>query len=291
MGAFNTSIGAMKTLAEYVLQFFKNEDKSNEQLRMDFEMLVEYCLWGNKCDLSISAGVQVYNQMKESSQLGSLLAHIISNHTEDVWHHIKEGIERVDFVLDNAGFELFTDLCLADFLLEKKLCCSVNFHVKNIPWFVSDTSKNDFHWTVEQCMKSEYESIRSLGKRWQGRLDGGSFVITNSPFWTLGNDFAAMKELDAEFYQYLSKSDLIIFKGDLNYRKLVGDRIWPHTTPFSEALYGFCPAPLCTMRTLKADLVVGLKEGKAEELQAVNDKWMVTGEYGVIQFCKKIDSY
>ena len=98
-----------------------------------------------------------------------------------------------------------------------------------------------------------------------------------------------MQKQDLDLYRYLSESSLIIFKGDLNYRKLVGDRSWPTTTTFSEALHGFCPAPVCTLRTLKADVVVGLGDGKAKELQAIAENWMVSGEYAVVQFCEKLE--
>lgn len=239
----------------------------------------------------------MYNQLRESGQLKSLLEHIIANQTESVWEHIqdvknlrrseKQSI-RMDFVLDNAGFELFTDLCFAEFLLDKKLCDVVQFHVKNIPWFVSDTSKADFYWTIEQCIKSSETELQLLGKRWKSRLEEQTFLIVENPYWTYADDYAAMKVVDPDLYSYLSESQLIVFKGDLNYRKLVGDRKWPHTTSFKEALHGFCPAPLVTLRTLKADLVVGLKENQAEALQQKNNKWMVTGEYAVIQFCEKL---
>jgi hypothetical protein len=42
-----------------------------------------------------------------------------------------------------------------------------------------------------------------------------------------------MEEKAPELYQQLSLSSFLIFKGDLNYRKLVGDREWPLQTPFS----------------------------------------------------------
>lgn len=252
-------------------------------------------MWGNKCDLSISAGTQVYNQLKESGQLKSLLEHIIVNQTEDVWHHIQQLQAerankpiRMDFVLDNAGFELFTDLCFAEFLLDKKLCDVVHFHVKNIPWFVSDTSKADFLWTIEQCIKSQETELQQIGKRWKLRLEEKTFVIVENLYWTLPNDYAAMKQTGSDLYSNLSKSQLIIFKGDLNYRKLIGDRSWPFTTSFKEALHGFVPAPLCTLRTLKADLVVGLVENQADKLQQENENWMVTGQYAVIQFCNNL---
>lgn len=38
----------------------------------------------------------------------------------------------------------------------------------------------------------------------------------------------------------------------------VGDCRWPPTTPFATALSGFCPSPLVTLRTLKADVIAGV---------------------------------
>jgi hypothetical protein len=43
------------------------------------------------------------------------------------------------------------------------------------------------------------------------------------------------------------------------------------------------PAPLVTLRTLKAEVVVGLPPGMAERLQAEDARWLVNGRRGVIQ--------
>lgn len=294
--AFFSSEKPMETLAGYLIKFIHDtpQNMSDEELRGEFEMFLEYCLWGNKCDLSISSGTQVSNQLKESSQLKDLLEHIISNDTDKIWNQVRkisssnEKSARVDFVLDNSGFEVYTDLCLAEFLLSHGLCDSVHFHVKSMPWFVSDVTRKDFVWTLQQCTLAQDSAVKELGHQWEKRLNNNTFVIVENHYWTLPCDFAAMQSMNAELYTELSKSQLIVFKGDLNYRKLIGDRNWPHTTSFSKALHGFCPAPLCSLRTLKADLVVGLKQGKAEELTGKEVNWMVSGNHAVIQYCDEL---
>lgn len=37
---------------------------------------------------------------------------------------------RIDFILDNAGFELYTDLVFADWLIQSGICREVHFHGK-----------------------------------------------------------------------------------------------------------------------------------------------------------------
>ena len=104
-------------------------------------------------------------------------------------------------------------------------------------------------------------------------------------FYSVGRPFHEMKDHTPELYQQLrSKSSLVVFKGDLNYRKLVGDLNWEYTATFEQALMGFRPAPaLVSLRTVKADVVVGLVEGQAEECQKEDSDWKITGKYGLIQ--------
>jgi hypothetical protein len=81
--------------------------------------------------------------------------------------------------------------------------------------------------------------------------------------------------------------------GDLNYRKLVYDCAWPYTTPFMEAIGPLADRekypPLLSLRTSKADVMVGLKEEQVEQLNAQFGRqsgasgWLVTGQFAVIQ--------
>ena len=191
---------------------------------------------------------------------------------------------QLDIVLDNAGFELFSDLCLAEFLLTAGFVQRVVFHPKSFPWFVSDVTQTDFDWTLDQLAAAADERLSRLGKRWKGRCVEKSFAMFHHGFWTLPYDYVQMQVHAPDLYTELGKSSLIIFKGDLNYRKLARDRKWNPTTGFEVALDNFQPAPLCALRTLKCDLVVGLRPGQAAETQEKYEKWMLTGDFGVVQF-------
>jgi len=190
----------------------------------------------------------------------------------------------VHIVLDNAGFELFADLCLAEYLVSSGTASRIRFHAKHIPWFVSDVTASDWQWTLEQLTTSSTAALCQLGQRWQKYLSDGVWQFSTHPFWTVPHDFTSMKSVARDLYDDLCTADFIIFKGDLNYRKLIGDLAWPTTTPFTVALRGFSPASLCGLRTLKCDVVVGLAEGKAESTQKQDADWMITGAYAVIQF-------
>jgi len=199
-------------------------------------------------------------------------------------------MDRLDVVLDNAGLEVFTDLCLADFVLSRGMVQRVVFHGKAFPWFVSDTTRADLDWVLEQMVEHPFEGmseLKSLGLRWRSLFADGRFQWKAHAFWTQGYCYCEMKVQCPELYEEFTRSSLILFKGDLNYRKLVGDRYWPHDTEFRVSLQGFEPAPLLALRTLKAEVCPGLSKEAIlamEEKHGVDDKsWMVSSEYAVAQ--------
>jgi len=139
---------------------------------------------------------------------------------------------------------------------------------------------------LSPCDNSDITQILvKYGEKWKNFLNDGIWSIHPDPFWTYPHDYSLMKKDDNLLYQTLSEADLLIFKGDLNYRKLVGDLNWKPTDTFKESLQGFHPAPIVALRTLKADVVTGLSEGQAENAQSLDEKWLTNGEWGLIQFC------
>jgi D-3-phosphoglycerate dehydrogenase len=82
--------------------------------------------------------------------------------------------------------------------------------------------------------------------------------------------------------QVLAQSDLVINKGDANYRCLVGDCHWPYTTPFAD-IVAYFPAPLLALRTLKAELAVGLMLSLARRIPEA-DRSMKEGRWEKARF-------
>lgn len=282
----------------------KSNPKDEGSMSKNFLNLLKISLWGNKCDLSISSGVATSFQGDPTNQVQALQSHLIVDHSQVVWDHLsakRGGI--VDIILDNVGFELLSDLVLADYLLSSGLAKKVRIRAKNQPWFVSDTMPHDITWTLNamengvpktaQDEETTYEGrikiICSTVQRWRHFIESGQWEVSQDPFWTYPHFYGEMKEQDPELYRTLSEAQLLIFKGDLNYRKLVGDLNWDPTTSFEESLLGFHPAPLVTLRTLKADVVTSLEAGQAEELTQKDPKWMINGSWAVIKFCPRID--
>jgi hypothetical protein len=122
-------------------------------------MCAQASLWGNQYDLSISAGEQRPHEQHvdadEKARMQRIACkrdaqreHILIDHSQPVIAKMlansechcaygrafsvctEEQQRDIHFVLDNAGMELFSDLCLADCLLHNKLCAKVVFHAK-----------------------------------------------------------------------------------------------------------------------------------------------------------------
>jgi hypothetical protein len=92
-----------------------------------------------------------------------------------------------------------------------------------------------------------------------------------------------MWDLPPHLERLLAGAKLVILKGDANYRRLVGDAIWPAETPFVDVAAHF-PAPLLALRTLKSDPVVGLPAGLVAQLDGIDRGWRVNGRRGLVQF-------
>lgn len=93
-----------------------------------------------------------------------------------------------------------------------------------------------------------------------------------------------MMQTDPDLYSSLQLSKLVVFKGELNYRKLLQDVCWASTLEMSTCLRGFLPSNICVLRRVKSEIISGLAEGVSQALTTKDPHWMMSGNYGVIQF-------
>ena len=89
-----------------------------------------------------------------------------------------------------------------------------------------------------------------------------------------------------DLFLHLSRSGLVIFKGDLNHRKLTYDCAAPASTPFDVAIGSMANAAgapvVASLRTIKSDVVVGLGpdgDEVAQELDKKEPGWRISGKY------------
>ncbi len=241
--------------------------------------LVAINLWGNRADLSLWPVDAGEDQPLQKDWHGAEEQTLVDD-TPLVVRHLQSHKEaQIDFIVDNAGLELVTDLALADYLLASGAAERVTLHLKMHPTFVSDAMITDVQETVRFLAAEENDAAAAFGKRLLSYLAGSRLCLRDHPFWTSPFPFW---QLPDDLWQDLSQSQLIISKGDANYRRLHGDAHWPFTTPF-EYVVRYFPAPMVALRTLKGEHVVGLSEQQVERLQKQDPGWLIDGKRGVIQ--------
>lgn len=246
----------LKTLKsnDSALAHLSEEDRTRAEEALFVEM-GEICLWGNATDLSLlmHLSLEEVQKLQGAESRKANQDKIIANDFPAAFRVLKDAQRsgkkdrQVDIVLDNAGFELFVDLVLAGYLLESGLATNIVLRPKNIPWFVSDVVPRDFADTLNvlQNAKAFYETPdddeRSKGKsppklsaeeeksidgvfaHWSTLYAEGKITLRPNEFWTHGGSYWRMPNTAPALVDDLKESELVIFKGDLNYRKLTGD--------------------------------------------------------------------
>ncbi|WP_062648734.1 damage-control phosphatase ARMT1 family protein [Streptomyces maremycinicus] len=182
-------------------------------------------------------------------------------------------------VADNAGRELIPDLLLAGHLLAHGRCGRVVFHVKPYPYYVSDATTADVVDALRK-LKVARGVAAEHGRRLWAAMTDGTLTVRAHPFSAAPLPYAAMPDdLRAEF----AAAALTIVKGDLNYRRLVGDSRWDPTTSFAEVTAGF-PGPVAALRTLKSEVITGLApDTEAALVAAEGQRWRTGGTHALIQ--------
>ncbi|KAI0744716.1 hypothetical protein C8Q76DRAFT_789208 [Earliella scabrosa] len=326
---FQKSSKAIYQLATTMHELERDKDtlaSDPDNLKIIFKEMIQMCLWGNATDLSMLTHLS-HDDIQHLQTVGkdaqaARAEYILRDDQEKVWTHLTslsgKTDSRIDFVLDNAGFELFTDFVFADFLVTYTPYVSkVVFHPKLIPWFVSDVTPPDFKSATASLLSPTFfpqestpegapaasaseesrEHLSAMVKRWESYIASGVFSLSvpidyplgasdlKANFWTSPYPYWNMKELAPELFSDLASSNLVIFKGDLNFRKLTGDVQWPPSTPFEEAIGPIAGSfPILSLRTNKADVIVAVDPDVAKKLDESGEKWRYNGKYALVLF-------
>ena len=303
--AFRSSSKAVEELAKRFQDVTETpiSSLSDVQKYALFTEMIQIALWGNATDLSLLSTISS-GQLEDMQGLAAnqnSQKNIVDNDTEELWDYLStrsslngHTSRQIDIVLDNAGFEFFTDLVFASYLIYAKLIDRVVFHAKAFPWFVSDVTPKDIISTLSDlenpdCFTGQ-QTLKPLCNMIRGHFASGAFSVAPvSSFWTTFYPFEDLSESASSLYRALEQSELVIFKGDLNYRKLTSDKTWPYTTSFNESLgkLGSSRMSILALRTNKADVCVGLESEEQVarlEKEAPESEWVKNGKYAVVSF-------
>ncbi|KAG5511192.1 hypothetical protein JKF63_07134 [Porcisia hertigi] len=292
-------------------------------------VLLRWMLWGNGIDLSMftldqlasshgkaaggdgephSGGVAALREAERAASLAQD-SNLVGNEVAKVEAHLQRlldpddagnGSRQVDVVMDNVGVECISDLCFGLWYVSQaaKLGAPagagnarVVYHVKPMPYYVSDVTPRDFDLTLamlEEAYTNEaFEpdaTKRAMLKavlepfivEVRDRFASGTFTLDADTVWTqpceyrdlpprVVNRFFFTQQVSAPapadgvatttttatgsgvaealaatacpassaagLYRMnkarlKARSGLVLFKGDLNYRRLIGDRYW-----------------------------------------------------------------
>ncbi|MFE5136631.1 damage-control phosphatase ARMT1 family protein [Streptomyces fagopyri] len=233
------------------------------------EALLLGSLWGNRADLGFRLGAAGDGTVTDSPLVvdeGEALRSLFAGGT-------------LCLVADNSGRELIPDLLLIDHLLSGRRVERAVLHVKPYPYYVSDATTADVVDALRRLTAAAGAAGASGHRLWSAMTDG-RLTVRAHPFSCAPLPYADMPDdLRREF----AGADVTIMKGDLNYRRLVGDRHYPATTPFAGTTAYF-PGPVAALRTLKSDVVVGLDPRTETALVADRDqRWRTGGTHALIQ--------
>lgn len=234
--------------------------------------LAHAALWGNCADLGFRMSEPTRGDHERRTELVADDMRLLRQHLEAT----EPGT--VCIVADNAGRELLQDLTLIDHLLDTGTAAHVELHLKPSPYYVSDATTADLAACLRRLTAAP-DTAGDIGRRVWHASTTGQLVIYTHPFYCTPLSYHHMP---TDLAQRFAAAQLTIMKGDLNYRRLVGDQHWPATSSFA-ALTAHFPGPLAALRTLKSDVVVGLDEHTLPTLDATSRAWRTSGTHALIQ--------
>ncbi|MFD6167862.1 damage-control phosphatase ARMT1 family protein [Streptomyces coeruleorubidus] len=237
------------------------------------QALLHGSLWGNRADLG-------FRLSAEGARAADAAPGLVADDSDRLWALLGgTGTGTLCLVADNAGRELVPDLLLIAHLLAHGRIGRAVLHVKPYPYYVSDATTADVVDALRRLTGAGGAAAANGQRLWSALADG-RLTLRAHPFSCAPLPY---EEMPADLRADFASATLTVVKGDLNYRRLVGDRLWDPTTPFADVTAYF-PGPVAALRTLKSDVITGLDARTEAELVATEDqRWRTGGTHALIQ--------
>lgn len=235
------------------------------------DALASAALWGNCADLGF--------HMEPASGDRQRRTDLVADDSALLWDHLDSAQPgTVCVIADNTGRELLLDLALIDHLLDTGTATRVELHLKPHPYYVSDATTADFVACMRRLAAAPGAAGEAGRRLWQASTTG-ALTVHAHPFYCAPLPYHHIPD---DLAQRFTAARLTIMKGDLNYRRLVGDQHWPATSSFTTLTAHF-PGPVGVLRTLKSDVAVGIDEDTLTALDATDHNWRASGTHALIQ--------
>jgi hypothetical protein len=273
--------------------------------------LIHASLWGNQADSSLwaagahpelSATAAATDGAASSSSSSRILvddsailaAEILAGGSDrGSGSDSASGAGRIVIVCDNSGMELVCDLMLSRWLLQRGHASHIELIVKPAPFYVSDATVDDVDLTLSTLAADKSPALSRLGADLLTLRVTEKLSVRHDAFWS--SPLACWEMPLARQMALQSAAKLVIVKGDLQYRKLLGNRHWPTTNGLSFGdivgeggrelgVPAPFPAPLLSLRTCKAPIVVGLESSVVAALDSESKDWRVDGTRGTVHY-------
>ncbi|MEV2210223.1 damage-control phosphatase ARMT1 family protein [Streptomyces sp. NPDC050997] len=252
--------------------------------------LLHGSLWGNRADLG-------FRLSDASAEDKAAAPSLVADDSDTLWAALLQGAGdardtrgaggtggpgdagTLCLIADNAGRELIPDLLLIAHLLAHGRIQRAVLHVKPYPYYVSDATTADVVDALRRLTRAPGQAAAYGHQLWSAMADG-RLTVRAHPFFCAPLPYADMPD---DLRGELAAAHLTVVKGDLNYRRLVGDRRHPATTPFADVTAYF-PSPVAALRTLKSDVITGLDaDTEAALVAAEGQRWRTSGTHALIQ--------
>lgn len=226
------------------------------------------------------------------------------NHSEKFWKDYCRDVSNktINIVVDNFGIEFLWDLVLGYYLTTKGVT-KIIYHVKHIPMFVSDVVEGDHTIMFDKLesllnisksrRKKEYLSALNLLK-----ASSEKFVFKANYLWNMPYSFSKIVSTNSETSSLLyndiidlfTGNELLIVKGDLNYRRLVEDKLWNSRRKTVQKIkYAKCP--ILVIRSYKSSVVMDSNIPDSKMVQRFGPDWKTDGRVGAVLYYNSINRW